>query len=189
MIISCRLALILGLFTVSAVMLSGCLRTSIDRQSAPGAWTPPAKSHGSQRPSKAPDHTPGEAERIAVALAWPVRGDIISEFGESDGIGRRGIEIRTELGAHVGAAEYGKVAFVGPIRGFGRVVIVEHGRRLVTVYGGFGRVIVQKGMMVRRGQILGSLSKSSHHNGSSLRFQVRLRSKPVDPLRFLERIS
>ena len=199
---------LVGFCIVPALILCGCLRVAYDRSSARNEWRPPAQSSGSRsmavRPpvgeveahaveDSARDHNPvganTEESVVFERLSWPVRGDVLSQFGEGDGIEKRGIEIGVRAGAHVGAAAYGKVAYVGEIRGVGWVVIIEHARRLVTVYGGFDRVIVQKGMMVRRNQILGGLRTSPNLKGSSLHFEVRLRSKPVDPLQFLERLA
>jgi septal ring factor EnvC (AmiA/AmiB activator) len=202
---------LIATLTLLMVFFSGCHRIGWDSHSNPGNWKPPAQSGSSSHHSTSSrnaltmtnwtqnthaDISNGqsflnsdEIKRQTVTLAWPLHGKVVSRFGKSNGRENRGIEIRAEPGSQVTAAADGKVAYVGAIRGYGAVVIIEHGHRLVTVYGGFGRTIVRKGMDIRRGHLLGTLLHSKRSTSPSLHFEVRLRSKPVDPIKFLEKTS
>ena len=190
---------------------SGCYRTRWDSHSNLGNWKPPAQSglsnyrteplHKSltitkQTHNANPDtlnnlsrQSVEENKQHSISLSWPLLGKVVSRFGTSNGSKGRGIEISAKPEAHIMAADDGRVAYVGSIRGYGIVVIIEHRRRLVTVYGGFGRTMVRKGMIIRRGHFLGTLANSHRSTHSILHFEVRLRSKPVDPLLYLEKTA
>jgi septal ring factor EnvC (AmiA/AmiB activator) len=191
--------------------LSSCYRTRWDNHSSPGSWKPPAQSglsnyrtvpsyksftvtNGTQNANSDSSNNLSfqsvkENKQHSISLAWPLLGKVVSRFGTSNGSEGRGIDISAKPGSHVMAADDGRVAYVGSIRGYGRVVIIEHRYRLVTVYGGFGRTMVRKGMTIKRGHIMGTLANSHRSTHSILHFEVRLRSKPVDPLQYLEKTA
>lgn len=88
----------------------------------------------------------------------PVRGDILAGFGERDAAGGRssGMTIAPRGGSPVVAPLAGEVAFAGPFRGYGTVVILRHGDGKLSLLGGLDRTVVTTGTKVRRGETVGS---------------------------------
>ena len=127
------------------------------------------------------------ASQPSGKLIWPVRGRIVSQFGAQNRAEHNGILISAENPAPVRAAADGKVGYVGSIKGYGNVVLIEHADRLVTVYAHLDGSTVEKGALVKKGQAIGTVGNSGRTGRADLYFEVRSRSKPVDPLPLLEK--
>jgi len=126
-------------------------------------------------------------EAFTGLLSWPVNGKVVSQFGVRNGIQHNGIAIQAAEGTPIRAAESGKVGHVGKIAGLGNVVLIEHPNRLVTVYAHLKEIRVKQGIAINRGRIIGSVGSSGRTASPSLYFEVRSRSKPRNPLFFLDR--
>ena len=136
--------------------------------------------------------SPGSAD---VKLAWPLAGrgrsSVTSGFGprKSPGAGgstfHKGIDIDGVREERVLAAAGGEVVFAGRMSGFGNVVMIDHGGRLITVYGHLSRTIVKIEGAVSRGQTIGYVGTTGATTGSHLHFEVRYKGIPVDPLGYL----
>jgi lipoprotein NlpD len=120
-------------------------------------------------------------------LTWPVDGPIVSEFGVRSGAQYNGIGIRAPEGTQVHVAAEGRVGHVGSLPGYGNLVLVEHADRLVTVYAHLKDISVKEGDTVKQGTAIGTVGTSGRVEGPRLYFEVRARSKPRNPLFFLER--
>jgi murein DD-endopeptidase MepM/ murein hydrolase activator NlpD len=131
--------------------------------------------------------TEPSVQAFTGVLAWPVNGKVVSEFGVRNGTQHNGIGIQAAEGTPIKAAADGKVGHVGKIAGYGNVVLIEHPDRLVTVYAHLKEINLKQGDPVNRGQIIGSVGASGRAAEPSLYFEVRLRSKPRNPLFFLDR--
>lgn len=128
-------------------------------------------------------------------LAWPLAGrgrrSVTSDFGyrEDPVTGGRtfhkGIDVDGAREERVLAAANGEVVFSGRMSGFGTVVMIDHGNRLLTVYAHLSRAIVGLEDVVTRGQTLGYVGTSGRTTGSHLHFEVRFRGVSVDPLDYL----
>jgi len=143
-----------------------------------------------QRPVAVSQKPPTEELRVqdfGGILAWPVKGKIISEYGVRDGIQYYGIGIQAKEGTRVTAAADGRIGHVGTIKGYGKVVLIEHANRLVTVYAHLKEIRVANDQSVKRGEIIGTVGTSGRVETPSLYFEVRSRSKPRNPLFFLGR--
>ncbi|MEW6111381.1 MAG: peptidoglycan DD-metalloendopeptidase family protein [Thermodesulfobacteriota bacterium] len=127
------------------------------------------------------------ASQPSGKLIWPVHGRIVSRFGTHNRAEQNGILISAENAAPVRAAADGKVGYVGSIKGYGNVVLIEHADRLVTVYAHLDGPSVEKGAPVKKGQAIGTVENSGRSGRADLYFEVRSRSKPVDPLPLLEK--
>jgi lipoprotein NlpD len=141
-----------------------------------------------QRPVVVREKPPNKELRVqdfGGILAWPVEGKIISEYGVRGGIQYNGIGIQAKEGTPVKAAADGRVGHVGTIPGYGKVVLMEHANRLVTVYAHLKEIRVADNRSVKRGEIIGTVGTSGRVETPSLYFEVRLRSKPRNPLFFL----
>jgi len=125
-------------------------------------------------------------EDFSGALAWPVRGKIISEYGVREGTQYNGIGIQADEGTPVRAAGSGRVGYVGTIQPYGNVVLIDHPNRLVTVYGHLKEIRVKNDASVKRNEIVGVVGTSGRADVPSLYFEVRSRKKPRNPLFFLD---
>jgi murein DD-endopeptidase MepM/ murein hydrolase activator NlpD len=85
------------------------------------------------------------------------------------------------VGDGVRSVSTGRVVWVGPYRGFGRVVFVESTGGFVYVYAGNDRILVEVGDRVRQGMEIGRLGKSAHLGGARLIFMVYHNGRPIDP--------
>ncbi len=126
-------------------------------------------------------------------LPWPVDGRLILNFGAkiSPDFGTKtkhdGVDILTALGAEVHAAHPGRVAFVGPIPGYGLVVILAHGQGYHTVYARLQRTSVKAGDMVALGQAVGAVGPGLLDDSPRLHFEIRRGGVPQDPRVWLAR--
>ena len=116
-------------------------------------------------------------------LSPPLRQlDISSEFGSRGGRPHYGIDLTADQGTKVMSSADGKVAFAGKQRGFGKIVIIDHGGGVQTYYAHLSRIKTGKGKKVDRGQTIGLVGKTGNATGAHLHFEVRLDGRPVDPL-------
>ncbi|CAJ0798273.1 hypothetical protein LMG7141_03505 [Ralstonia condita] len=125
--------------------------------------------------------TAAGASDSAIALAWPARGTLINRFDDK---GNKGIDIGGKRGEPVVAADDGKVIHVGPLRGYGNLVIIKHNDTFLTAYGNNDKVLVTEQSTVKKGQKIAEMG-STDADRVKLHFEVRRNGKPVDPMRFL----
>lgn len=124
------------------------------------------------------------------ALEWPVSGPLLSRFGRStaDRFGstvvRNGIEIAADDGATVRAVHDGTVAYAAPFRGFGTLVIVDHGQNAFTLYGHLVEALVTNGARVGRNQTIGRSGRTPD-GVPAVYFELRVDGRPVDPVQWL----
>jgi len=135
----------------------------------------------------------GAAVGQALAMQWPVRGDILRRFGPV-GMGERnnGINIGAAAGTEVKAAAAGRVAYVGDdLVGQGLTVLIVHKDGWRTVYGHLGSSTVRDGAEVRAGQVIGTVGLTAGDGRPSIHFETRqMRGDDpvaVDPLGVLPR--
>ncbi len=125
------------------------------------------------------------------ALDWPLRGRITSPFGyRRDPFWRgrhmhTGIDIANSYGEIIRAADGGEVIFSGWWDGYGKAVVIDHGRNISTVYGHMSRIYVENGNKVSKGQIIGLVGSTGYSTGPHLHFEVRVNGKPTNPMKYL----
>ena len=125
----------------------------------------------------------------------PVSGRITSPFGwRMHPIFKRrifhsGIDIATPYGTPIKAANSGRVIFVGWYSGYGKVVIIDHGKingiPITTLYAHMSQTIAKQGTNVARGSIIGKVGTTGYSTGPHLHFEVRQKGNPVNPLNFV----
>lgn len=126
-------------------------------------------------------------------LAWPVKGEVTSRFGTrvhpvfKTKLMHTGIDIKASEGTPIKAAAPGEVLFAGWLRGYGQIVILDHGRDLTTVYAHLSRISVEEGKIVRDGEIIGNVGSTGVTSGPHLHFEVRVNGNAKDPLGYLAR--
>jgi murein DD-endopeptidase MepM/ murein hydrolase activator NlpD len=116
---------------------------------------------------------------------WPASGRISSTFGPRGNAHHDGIDIAAPEGTPVRAALDGIVAYVGVLRGYGKVVILAHRDGLTTVYAHNSRNVVKHGARVRRGAVIAFLGQTGRTTGPNLHFEVRKDNRARDPMAFL----
>ena len=120
------------------------------------------------------------------SFGWPIAGGTVSSgFGIRHGVMHDGIDIAAPAGTPVHAADSGVVVYVGQLRGYGNVVILEHSDHFVTVYGHDATNMVQVGERIARGQVIAEVGNSGRTTGPNLHFEVRHDNLAYNPLEFL----
>ncbi|HTY13625.1 MAG TPA: peptidoglycan DD-metalloendopeptidase family protein [Candidatus Omnitrophota bacterium] len=125
------------------------------------------------------------------SLDWPLRGRITSPFGYRRDPFRggthmhTGIDIANSYGEIIRAADGGEVIFSGWWDGYGKAVVIDHGKNMSTVYGHMSRIYVENGNKVSKGQIIGLVGSTGYSTGPHCHFEVRINGKPVNPMKYL----
>lgn len=153
-----------------------------------------SKALPSIAPVLAPAVVPAPVPAVAMEPAesppelwvWPSRGALVSRFGE--GL-NKGIDIAGQPGQTVQAAAAGKVVYAGSgLRGYGKLIIIRHGKTLLSAYAHNARLLVAEGQSVNRGQAIAEMGDTDTDR-VKLHFEIREYGKPVDPLHYLPRLS
>ena len=117
-------------------------------------------------------------------LHLPVRGDITTRFGATRGEGpsAKGLFIRTADGAEIRAISGGRVVFADWLRGFGNLIIVDHGSQYLTIYGNNQAVLKHAGDQVNSGDVIATAGNSGGNEQTGLYFEMRHQGRAFDPL-------
>jgi len=142
---------------------------------ASGAATPPAASSTSNTPS-APS-----ADVAGLGLIWPAAGSVIGSFNETT---NKGVDIAGKAGDPIVAAAAGKVIYVGEMRGYGQLIIIQHSKDYLTAYAHNQKMLVKEEQSVKKGQNIAQMG-SSDTDRVKLHFELRRQGKPIDPVRYL----
>jgi len=120
-------------------------------------------------------------------LRLPVRGDLIARFGttRTDGPSWKGLFIRTAEGEEVKAVAGGQVVFADWLRGFGNLIIIDHGGEYMTIYGNNQAVLKQAGDMVKIGDVIATAGSSGGSEHSGLYFEMRHKGRAFDPMSWI----
>ena len=118
-------------------------------------------------------------------LPYPARGTLVSQFGQSNDLGgtHKGITIETRPSAQVIAPYDGQVAFAGPFRGYGLLLIIEHGEGYHTLLAGMSRIDSLVGHRLMAGEPVGVMANTE--GKPALYFELRRNGQPVNPLPWL----
>ena len=120
---------------------------------------------------------------------WPAHAPVTSPFGLRF-LGWRpdfhyGVDLGTPFGTPVSAMKRGEVVFAGEMRGYGLVVMVQHGPRLRTVYAHLSELLVRQGDVVQGGQVIAKSGSSGNSTGAHLHFEIQRWGREEDPVELL----
>lgn len=133
-----------------------------------------------------PDSNPqdGVFAKLRGQLRLPIRGELMVKFGSKrgDGPSSKGLFIRASEGLEVKAVAAGRVIFADWLRGFGNLIIVDHGNQYMTIYGNNQTLFKRPGDMVKSGETISSTGNSGGNEQSGLYFEMRHQGRAFDPL-------
>lgn len=128
----------------------------------------------------------------SIPTFWPASGKVSSKFGSRKDPfeGRKrfheGIDIAASHGEDIRASASGKVILAKSYNGYGRTVIIDHGRGITTLYGHASKLLVKEGQTVSKGQLIAKVGSSGRSTGPHLHFEIRINGQAVDPLSYLD---
>jgi murein hydrolase activator len=127
---------------------------------------------------------PASFPALRGQLHMPVHGDLAARFGANrgDGPSWKGLFIRAPEGAEVKAVAAGRVVFAEWLRGFGNLIIVDHGSQYMSIYGNNQSLLKRAGDAVRAGDVIASAGNSGGNEQSGLYFEMRHQGRAFDPL-------
>jgi septal ring factor EnvC (AmiA/AmiB activator) len=125
------------------------------------------------------------------SLAWPLKGRLISRFGSrraASGLTWDGVVIGAPEGAPVKAVYHGRVAFADWLRGFGLLLILDHGDGYMSLYGFNQTLLKETGEWVDEGEAIALVGDSGGRNHAGLYFAIRHRARPHNPRNWCQRL-
>lgn len=125
-------------------------------------------------------------------LIWPVPGEVTQHFGRQKNVqfkevvDNSGIQIQAKAGTPIKAVAGGKVRFADWFKGYGKLVILDHGEGYYSLYAQASELAVAEGQTVASGQVIGAVGDTGSLVGDSLYFEIRKNGIPQDPLHWLK---
>ena len=127
-------------------------------------------------------------DQLKGKLALPVKGEVTNQFGvprPDSTVLWKGLFLRTSAGQAVQAIAAGRVVFADWLRGFGNLLIIDHGKGYMSLYGNNETLYKQVGDLLRGGDTIAIVGNSGGNEDSGLYFELRHESKPLDPVKWL----
>ena len=134
------------------------------------------------------DGSPFEQLRGKVTL--PVKGDVSNKFGSArpdSTVLWKGLFLRAAANQPVKAVAAGRVVFADWLRGFGNLLILDHGKGYMSLYGNNETLYKQVGDVLRGGDIIAAVGNSGGNEESGLYFELRHEGQPMDPMKWITR--
>jgi len=131
------------------------------------------------------DFGAGPFRRLKGKLRLPVLGELVNRFGSprpDSGLSWKGLFISAAAGREVKAVAGGRVVYADWLRGFGNLMILDHGDGYMSLYGNNEALLKQVGDDTRAGDTIAAIGNSGGNPDSGLYFELRYQGKPFDPL-------
>jgi len=162
---------------------------------AKAAAAKPAPATARSRPAPPIESAPGVSgtgfASLRGRLAWPADGRVVGEYGAQvhprfgTKTFRNGIDIDVAEGTSITAVASGQVLYTGWFRGYGNLIIVDHGGEYYTLYAHASNIRVAEGDEIKQGQAIGTVGDTGSLQGPRLYFEVRHGGRPQDPAQWL----
>lgn len=170
-------------------------RRAVKPRPAPDEKEPARPAPSTEPPRTKPVESENRYEPVASdgsfvrqkgTLRLPVRGAVSGRFGSPrEGGGTwRGLFIKASSGSEVKAVASGRVVFAEWMRGFGNLLIVDHGNAYLTIYGNNDSLLKQVGQAVKGGETVATVGNSGGNPDSGLYFELRHQGQPIDPMKW-----
>ncbi len=120
-------------------------------------------------------------------LKLPVRGELMNRFGKArldSGIPWKGLFIRAKEGENVKSVASGRIVFAEWMRGFGNLIIVDHGSSYMSLYGNNQSILKDVGQEVKGGDTIATVGNTGGNPSNGLYYELRRKSIPFDPLKW-----
>ncbi|HYV19200.1 MAG TPA: peptidoglycan DD-metalloendopeptidase family protein [Verrucomicrobiae bacterium] len=130
-------------------------------------------------------------ENFRGLLGWPVQGPVAIPFGNvrhpkfHTQVPHQGLEIACDPGTEVRALFEGKVVFSDWLRGYGEMIVIDHGGEYLSVYGQLGERLAAAGQEVRRDDVIARSGPEGPWGMTGLYLEIRRHGEPLDPLPWL----
>jgi septal ring factor EnvC (AmiA/AmiB activator) len=152
----------------------------------------PSAAAGASSSPELPLPTTGNFAQLRGKMALPVSGEVTARFGSPrrvEGAGTaptwKGVFIRAPLGTEVRAVAPGRVVFADWLRGFGNLMVIDHGDGYLSVYGNNESLLRNVGDTVDVGDSIASVGNTGGNEQTGLYFELRFQGRPFDPLRWI----
>ena len=122
-------------------------------------------------------------------LKLPVKGELVASFGarRADGPNWKGLFIKAAEGAEVKAIAAGEIIFADWMRGFGNLLVVDHGGQYMTIYGNNQSLLKRPGDKLKAGDVIATVGNSGGNEQSGLYFEMRYQGRAIDPSSWMNR--
>ncbi len=121
---------------------------------------------------------------------WPLKRPVTSGFGKRGRKLHSGIDISADKGTHIKSIADGLIlnssSSLKGYRKYGRIVVIDHGMGITSLYAHNNKNLVKAGMCVKKGQIVAEVGSSGNATGNHLHLEIRRYGKPVNPMIYLE---
>jgi murein hydrolase activator len=149
-----------------------------------------------RRVAKVPPALPGDTPRTGFGalrgrLPWPADGRVVNAFGPQvhprfgTRTFRNGVDIEAPEGTEIASVYGGHVVYTGWFKGYGNLIILDHGNDFYTLYAHIAEIGVKEGEDVRQGQKIGTVGDTGSLAGARLYFEVRYQGRALDPADWL----
>jgi septal ring factor EnvC (AmiA/AmiB activator) len=159
----------------------------LEHSSNPGRTTEPVVG----KVREVPERTSGSTDfaQLRGKLNFPVAGELLGKFGApraGQGTVWRGVFIRAASGTEVRAVSSGAVVYSNWLRGYGNLLIVDHGSGYLSIYGNNDALYKEAGATVRTGEAIASVGASGSEPESGVYFEIRHRGQAIDPMQWVK---
>ena len=127
----------------------------------------------------------GPFRQLKGKLRLPVIGELMNRFGgqrQDSGLSWKGLFISAKPGRDIKAVAGGRVVYADWLRGFGNLLIIDHGDGYMSLYGNNESLLKQAGEEARAGETIAATGNSGGNPDSGLYFELRFQGKPFDPI-------
>lgn len=159
---------------------------------APVGSAPPARRGeavvGEARSAAGPTPTGVRFSQLRGQLRFPVRGELVGRFGApraEGGTTWKGVFIRAATGTDVRAVAGGEIVFSDWLRGYGNLIIIDHGGDYLSIYGNNDALLGDVGEEVGGGDTIARVGSEGGGGESGLYFEIRHQGQPQDPMKWV----